>query len=288
MITTQRGLAIITGAAGGLGSSFARKLAQQGYRLLLVDRRQAQLQLACESIATRYDVSVESCAVDLCRREEVERLGQQLEQIPDVELLVNNAGFGTAEYFADTDLNYLVGMVDLHVVAPTILTRAVLPTLVARDTGGIINVSSLSAWFQSAGNTQYSSTKNYLAVFSTALREELRGTNVRVQALCPGFVRTEFHDAECMKGFKLRCAPAAHLWMTPDEVVDYSLRCFSSNRVVVIPGMGYRILGRLAQMPMLQPLMQRITRLPRNAQSSPQTVDLDFAKIGRSGVGARA
>jgi short-subunit dehydrogenase len=151
----------------------------------------------------------------------------------------------------------------VHVVAPTILTRAVLPGMVERRSGGIINVSSVAAWFQSACNVQYGSTKCYLATFSMSLAQELRGTNVRVQALCPGFVRTDFHAAQSMQGFQLRCAPAERYWMSPDEVVDCSLRRLSGRQVIVIPGLTYRVLGRLAQMPVLQPLFQWATWGPR-------------------------
>jgi short-subunit dehydrogenase len=142
--------------------------------------------------------------------------------------------------------------------------------MIERNRGIIINVSSLAAWFQSTCNVQYGSTKSYLAVFSSSLHQELRGTNVRVQALCPGFVRTEFHGAESMKGFNQRCAPASRFWMSPDEVVDCSFRSLSGKRVIVIPGFLYRVLGRLAQMPVLQPLMQWITwgpRLPQRAEA---------------------
>jgi uncharacterized protein len=264
-MASEGGLAVVTGAAGGLGSSFANQLAQRGYRLLLVDRRQQQLEQLCESITTRYGASAEACAVDFCNREELERLAKRLEQMPDLALLVNNAGFGTFDYFVDTDAKYLVDMIDVHVVAPMMLTRAVLPGMIQRKGGAIINVSSLSAWFQSACNVQYGSTKCYLAVFSMALHQELRGTNVRIQALCPGLIRTEFHGADSMKGFSLRYAPAARLWMLPDEIVACSLRNLSSNQVIVIPGLGYRVLGRLAQMPLLQPIMQWVFRAPRLA-----------------------
>lgn len=263
----KRGLAVVTGAAGGLGSSFANKLAARGYHLLLVDRRQSKLEQVCESITARHGTSAEPYTADLCNREEVERLAKRLEQMEDVELLVNNAGFGTLDYFVDTDARLLVSMVDLHIVAPTMLTRAVLPGMLERDSGGIINVSSMGAWFHSAGNAQYGSTKICLAVFSMALHEELRGTNVHVQALCPGFVRTEFHDAESMKGFK-RCLPKEKMWSSPDEVVECSLRRLSGQQVIVVPGFGYRIVGRLARIPMLQPLMQRLTRVPRVASAS--------------------
>ena len=272
-IASQKGLAIVTGAAGGLGSAFAKQLAERGYRLLLVDRRQEQLEQVCESIADQHGNCVELCAVDFCRREDLERLAGRLAAAPDVELLVNNAGFGTVDYFADTDPNYLVGMVDVHVVAPTILTRAVLPGMLERNRGNIINVSSVGGWFHSAGNVQYGSTKNYLAVFSQGLEQELLGTNVRVQALCPGFVRTEFHSAECMQAYRTRQPPADPLWMAAEEVVTYSLRQLHKKQVIVIPGIGYRLVGRLGRMPFLQPLFQWITRVPRSAPGAvPNTI----------------
>jgi uncharacterized protein len=264
-IALQPGLAVVTGAAGGLGSSFANKLAERGHPLLLVDRRQAELEQVCQSIAARHGVRAEPYAVDFCKREEVERLAARLAQTPDIELLVNNAGFGSIDYFVDTDARYLAGMVDVHVAAPTILTRAVLPGMMERDRGALINVSSVAAWFQSAGNVQYAATKCYLAVLSMALAQELRGTNVCVQALCPGYVRTEFHDCESMKSFNQRCAPAASLWMAPDDVVNFSLRRLSRKHVIVIPGLRYSILGRFAQMPVLQPLFQWLARRPRVA-----------------------
>jgi short-subunit dehydrogenase len=262
-ITCQRRIAVITGAAGGLGSSFADQLAQQGYQLLLVDRRQSQLEQLCDAIGSRRGVRAEPCSVDLSNHEEVEQLGHRLQQMTDVELLVNNAGFGTVGYFVDTDATYLKDMALVHVVAPTILSRSVLPGMIERNRGAIINVASVAAWLQTTGNVQYGATKSYLAMFSIALREELRGTNVRVQALCPGFVRTEFHDAESMKGFHLRSSPQAHLWMSPEEVVSCSLRRLTGNQVLVVPGLRYRILGRLAQMPLVQPLIQWLGRQPR-------------------------
>ena len=268
-IASQRGLAVVTGAAGGLGACFAVKLAERGYRLLLVDRRQTQLEQVCQTIAARHGSCAEPWTADLSRREDVDALATRLEQTSDMELLVNNAGFGTFDYFVDTDASYLVNMALVHVVAPTILTRAVLPGMVKQDRGAIINVSSVSAWFHSACNVQYSATKCYLAAFSMALAQELRGTNVRVQGLCPGFIRTDFHEAQSMKGFSVRCAPPAHMWMSADEVVNCSLNRLGSRQVIVIPGLGYGILGRLAQMPMLRPLMQWATRVPRNSLPSP-------------------
>lgn len=261
-ISPQRGLAVVTGAAGGLGSAFSNQLAERGYRLLLVDRRHAPLERLCESIAAEHGASAEPLAVDLCNREELARLAARLAETPDMALLVNNAGFGSVDYFVDQDPHYLMSQVDVHIAAPTLLTRAVLPGMIERNRGAIINMSSVGGWVPAAGNAQYGSTKGYLTMISLALQQELLGTNVHVHALCPAFVRnTGFHAAENMQAFKDRCAP--HLWLSPDEVVAYALRNLGSKQVLLVPGFKFRVLARLAQMPLLRPLMQWITRVPR-------------------------
>jgi uncharacterized protein len=272
-IASRGGLAVITGAAGGLGSAFANQLAERGYRLLLVDRRPKPLEQLCESIATQYSVSAEPHVVDLCQRDELQRLAARLQQTPDVELLVNNAGFGSLDYFVDADAKFLLEMVDVHVAAPVALSRAVLPGMVQRNRGAIVNLSSVSGFLPSAGNVPYGSTKSFLAFFSLTLDQELRGSNVRVQVLCPGFVRTEFHNAVGMKGFTLQRVTSKRLWMSPDEVVSCSLRSLSRKQVIVIPGVGYSIFGRLAQMPLLRPLMQWMTHVPRLSTAATQTLD---------------
>jgi short-subunit dehydrogenase len=261
---TEGEMAVVTGAAGGLGACFATKLAQRGYRLLLIDRREEQLRQLCETISARHGVATEPRAMNLCNREEVESLAQQLQQRTDLALLVNNAGFGTTDYFVDIDLSQHMDMIHLHVLTPVMLTRSALPGMLERNRGAIINLSSMGAWSYSAGNVQYASTKTYLAVFSQALSQELIGTNVRVQALCPGFVRTEFHAADGMKGFDLRQVPKK-LWMAAEDVVDCSLRALSGNQVIVIPGLRNRILGRLMQMPLFQPFVRRMARSERRA-----------------------
>jgi short-subunit dehydrogenase len=273
---TANASAVITGAAGGLGSCFARKLAQRGYRLVLVDRRQKQLDQICEAMTAQYGVVAEPCTVDLCNRDEIESLAQRLHQMENVELLVNNAGFGTTADFVDIDVSQHLDMIHVHVLTPMMLTRAVLPGMIERNRGAIINVSSLGAWSHSAGNVQYASTKTYLAVFAQSLQEELCGTNVRVQALCPGFVRTEFHEADGMKGFDLRRVPARY-WMSTERVVDCSLQRLSGNQVIVFPGLRNRILGRLMQMPLFQPLVRRLA-------AARQRVARRMSKVVRSRV----
>ena len=146
----------------------------------------------------------------------------------------------------------------LHVTAPMQLTRAVLPGMIERDRGNIINVSSLGAWLPS-GDAQYAATKSYLLVLSESLHDELAGTNVRVQALCPSFVDTGFHMTEEMKRFPKNSIPK-RFWMKTEDVVDCSLKRLQQNRAVVVPGWRNRIFCFALRQPMISPLIRRIVR----------------------------
>lgn len=255
--------AIITGAAGGLGACFARKLASRGYGLMLVDRREDALTALCDELTPQYRVRVEPLVVDLTDEEAVAGLATRLAATPALEMLVNNAGFGVARFFVDADVERHVDMVRVHVLAAVRLTHSVLPAMLDRNRGAVINVSSLNAWAPCAGVVSYSATKAYLTVFSQALHDELRGTGVRIQALCPGFVRTEFHDAPGMKdGFNPGQVPG-FMWMTPEQVVDCALRALPRGRAVVMPGLFNRIVGRLMQMPIAQPIVRALVRQDR-------------------------
>jgi len=135
--------------------------------------------------------------------------------------------------------------------------------MLERDRGAIINVSSLSAWTPCAGIVQYSATKQYLVTFSQAIQQELKGTSVTIQALCPGFVKTDFFKAEAMAAFETRRIPK-WLWVTPDEVVRCSLARL--DKVIVIPGLACRVLGRLMQMPVAQPIVRRLVKNKRHVR----------------------
>jgi hypothetical protein len=132
-------------------------------------------------------------------------------------------------------------MIALHVVAPTRLCRAALPRMIARGAGAIINVSSLTALFPLPGNVTYSGTKAYLWAFSEALQAEVGRHGIRVQALCPGFVNTPFHDTAELRGFKRSSIPS-WLWTTAEQVVEASLRSLRGGQVVCVPGAGNKII----------------------------------------------
>ncbi|MBN9660855.1 MAG: SDR family oxidoreductase [Acidobacteria bacterium] len=231
-------IAVITGASSGLGEVFARKLAQRGYSLLLVARRAEKLEAIRESIRTTANVAVECYPCDLASSEDTERLALQLEQRP-VELLVNNAGFGTMGRFVQTDYARQVDMVHVHVLATMRLTRAVLPGMMQRGHGGIINVASVAGFWRSAGNVSYCATKGWMNDFTEGIRLELEtaGSAVKVQSLCPGFTYTEFHDTAGIN----RAAIPKMLWMPADYVVEESLKGLESGKLFVIPNWKYRL-----------------------------------------------
>jgi short-subunit dehydrogenase len=255
--SNQGQLAVVTGAAGGLGAQFCQQLAQQGYSLLLVDRDQAALETLAKTLADQQSIPVETRVVNLIDEPAVKELARHLAERNDLTLLVNNAGFGQTKYFVDINVEHHVAMINLHIHTPVRLCHAVLPGMLQRNQGAIINVASLSAWTPSAGIVQYSATKQYLVTFSEAMHEELRGTDVRIQALCPAFVKTRFFDTEAMDAFDERRVPG-WLWIAAEDVVRQSLLKLKTRQVVVIPGFACGILGRLMRMPMAQPIVRRL------------------------------
>jgi short-subunit dehydrogenase len=257
---TNRGrTALITGASSGLGEVFARKLAQRGFDLVLVARREGRLRELADELSSSRGVRVEVCAADLTDDAALERVAEKITASPTLELLVNNAGFGTMGRVADTEVQPLLNMLRVHALATVRLTRAALPGMIARDHGRIINVSTIGAWLNVAGNVQYAATKMFLNAFSEGLQDELRNTGVRVQALCPGFTYTEFHDAASMDPFDRADIPKC-LWMSADDVVDYSLKMLDRKKVIVIPGWRNRLIARILRSSWLKPIVRASSR----------------------------
>ena len=234
-----RPLAVITGASAGLGAVFARRLAAQGYDLLLVARRRDRLENLAGELSRAHSIAAEPLPADLAAAEGLETVKSRVASAPELELLVNNAGFGTKRRFFDAVPEDQVRMHRLHVDAVVQLTRAALPGMVERNRGAIINVASVAAFARSPGNVSYCATKAWMAAFTEGLYLELSGlgSKVTVQALCPGFAYTEFHD---VMGFE-RSRVSRSLWMSAEEVVDASLAGLRKRKLYVIPGWRYRL-----------------------------------------------
>jgi uncharacterized protein len=243
---TLKRTALITGASSGLGATFARQLAKEEYDLILVARRTAALEELAAEIRRQHHVEVEIVTADLTRDDEVVSVGRQLASTESLALLVNNAGFGSRGLFFEADAGQQDAMHRLHVLATERLTRAALPGMVARRAGGIINVASVAAFVQGPGNTSYCATKAWMASFTQGLYLEMKsiGSPVAIQALCPGYTRTEFQD---VMGVDPSTIMSGSWWMTADFVVSESIRGLKEGKLFVIPGWRYRVIVALAK-----------------------------------------
>jgi short-subunit dehydrogenase len=238
------GLALITGASSGIGAEFARQLAGRGYDLVLSARRADRLTALGEELAGRHGIKYETLAADLGEEAGIAAAEARAGH-GDVDLLVNNAGFGIGKKFAYADLAGQQAMVNVHMIAPMRLMRAALPAMLERRRGGIINVASLAAFMSLPGNANYCATKAYLMRFSRAVHGEVRRKGVSAQALCPGFVTTEFHDAQ--ERVRMDRRGPAFLWMRAEYVVEQSLRAHDRGKSLVVPGFGYKMIYWLAK-----------------------------------------
>jgi short-subunit dehydrogenase len=219
---------LITGASAGLGVEFARQLSARGSRLVLVARREERLKALAGELGNARAV-----ALDLVEPGAAERLMEDVGRHGEhVDLLVNNAGFGFTGPVASIEAAKQRNMVTLNCTLLTELSRAVLPGMIGRRRGGILNVASTAAFQPAPGFAVYAATKAYVLSFTEALHEEVEGKGVHVSCLCPGPVATEFFDAAGMKpkgAFK-------KLMMEADEVVRIGLEGLDRNRAVVVAG----------------------------------------------------
>lgn len=242
---TSSKLALVTGASSGLGAEFARQLAALGYDLILTARRLERLQEITTKLQSQFSIRAQAQQADLSKISDIEQLVLTIHSLPQLDLLVNNAGFGTVGRFYRVDEVKELSMVNVHVVAPVMLCRAALPVMVTRNQGSIINVASMAGLIP-IRNVLYFSTKAFLINFSEALHAELHGSALRIQALCPGFILTEFHDTSEYTHFPRRSIPG-FLWMTPSQVVTRSLKALEHKKLICAPGVIYHFASLLAR-----------------------------------------
>lgn len=251
--TTARSTAFVTGASSGIGEAFARRLASEGYDLVLVARRQELLQKLADELVERHGVGVTVVAADLSNDAGAGRVADLIAATPRVGMLVNSAGFGTRGLYADVDPGKSGAMIYLHTVAMARLTRAALPAMIAGGAGSIVNVSSIGAFYTAPHYVSYSATKAFVNMFCLGLGQELRGTGVRVQALCPGLTRTGFMHTEEYREFSYEGMPS-FAWMTPDAVVEESLRGLARGKTIMIAGRMNRAFIRTMTAPLIGPV----------------------------------
>jgi hypothetical protein len=225
-------LALVTGASSGIGAKYAEALAEAGYGLILVARREDKLKQLQDRIGGEILVA------DLATDPGLESVASRIHQAENLDFLLNNAGFGTRGRFWEAPLEGQEKMHRLHVLATVRLTHAALPRMVARDRGHVVNVSSVAGFGQSPGSVSYCATKGWMNSFTEGLWLELKAvkSNVRVQSLCPGYTRSEFHDSA---GLDMSGVPKT-LWTSAADVIDASLDGLARNELFVVPGWRYQ------------------------------------------------
>lgn len=252
----SRPVALVTGPTSGLGAGYARRFAREGHDVVLVARDVTRLEAMAAELRSAYRIDVEVLPADLS-----EGAGRDavIARLTDgVTVLVNNAGFGTSGEFWTADPAELQRQLDVNVTAVMHLTRAALPAMLAAGTGTVINIASVAGLLPGRGST-YSASKAWVVFFSEGLANGLSGTGVGVHAVCPGFVRTEFHERA---GIDMASIPAA-LWLTVDDVVADSLVDVAKGKVVIIPGVQYKMLttaGRIVPRGLVRAFTKRIGR----------------------------
>lgn len=262
--------ACITGATAGIGRAFAEILAEQGYDLILVARHPQRLREAADRLSNDHGVAVEVISADLATDSGCAAVTRRLSGGPGaIDLLVNNAGLSVNQGFVAGSLSREEYLLDVLVRAPLRLTHAVLPGMVQRGHGTVVNVSSVAGWLPMG---TYSAAKSWVTVFTESLGVELAGSGVTVTALCPGLTRTEFHDRAALD---LGSLPT-WAWLPPRTVAAQGLADARAGRAISVPAARYRWLSlviRWAPRPALRRLVARTSGV-RRSEDAPSIADV--------------
>jgi short-subunit dehydrogenase len=228
----ERPIAAVTGASSGIGRAFAGRLAEEGHDLLLIARRPERLETVAKEVRADTDSHVEVLAADLNDREQRQGVEERLASEPRLGMLVNSAGFGTAGRLSEISPERIEREIQLNAVATILLTHAALRSMIPRRSGAILNVSSAAGFQPNPLFANYGATKAYLTSVTNALADEVRKDGIRVLAVCPGPVRTEFGSVANIDDSRF---PRFTL-VSPERVVDSSLRALRRGSRICIPG----------------------------------------------------
>lgn len=229
------GIALVTGASSGIGAEFARQLAGQGFDLILVARRKEKLDALSRELQEKFSINAEVWVADLSKPANNDEVVSKISKLANLDVLINNAGFGINDTFLQIDVKRHVDMINVHFTSPVMFCHAAIPGMLKRKRGVIINTSSMSAFIRSSRSVMYPVTKAAITVFSEIIQKSFRRTGIYIQSLCPGFTYSDFHDTKTMKGFQRSLYPEES-WMTAEEVVSLSLETVKTKNVIFIPG----------------------------------------------------
>jgi hypothetical protein len=256
-----KGTALITGASSGIGAAYARRLAAEGFSLILQGRRRELLEELCLSLRHERGIRADYICAELADPEGVRLVEETIGRTADLTFLVNNAGSSTIDPFHEETIESQEEMIRVHVLAAVRFAHAALAVMMPRRTGSIVNVASVAAFVVAPGSAIYCAAKGFLVSFSESLHLEVGESGIRVQALCPGFTRSDFHSRlgynvndEFFRGF-----------LTAEEVVEASLRDLARGKVLSIPRLKYKITALVPRL-LPRPVFYRIVGLYRRRQ----------------------
>jgi short-subunit dehydrogenase len=236
--------AVITGATSGIGAAYAKRLAKDGYNLIITGRKQKIIEELTESLKKDHGVDINVIIAELSDDTEYQKLADVVRPRDDIEMLINNAGYsGYAEHFENVDISEHEKMIKVLQVVPMRLVSLVVPGMIERGKGDIINVSSMSAFMYYPTGSVYCGAKAFVKLFSQCLYLELRDKGIRVQVLCPGKTDTNFAKEYYPEELYNQLTKTGV--MSPEQVVDYSLTCLKKNKLICIPGLSNRMVVKL-------------------------------------------
>ena len=233
--------AIVTGATSGIGAAYAHGLAKRDYDLIITGRRREVIESVAGEIEKKFGVRVQVVIAELSDAKDLDLLIERIKEAGPIDILVNNAGFTTKGFYHREEMIEQERMVLVHVIATMKLTHAVLPGMIERKAGTIINVASLQAVTPMSLSTTYSSAKAFMKNFSMCLHCELKAHGIKIQCVLPGFTRTDLGRDIGVNMNVMKDKPARK-WARPEEVVNASLRGLrKKNSVLCIPGVGNKV-----------------------------------------------
>ena len=240
----EKEIAVITGATSGLGLAYAERMASDGYDLIITGRREEIIKANAERLKREYGCEVEICIADLSNETGLEKLINIVDD-RNISVLVNNAGFGLKTEFIDTSLSDIERLLYLQILTVTKLTYVILNGMKERNRGTIINISSDGAFAVMPKNVVYSSSKLYIINFTEGLHMELADYDIRVQAVCPGFIDSDFHDRAGMAVDKSR--KGIFGFNSPGDIVNIAMEDLRKNAVVCVPDKGAKLVRSIGK-----------------------------------------